>query len=214
MGRCVCTRRVCVWVCVGVWAVTTLLHASAWGPGLWPVGAREDARWQPGMLMVPGSAGAKFRNPNREGEWGSPSQQQARSPLQPRPFFSPGDPETAPTPPPCLACPAFPRPQAGGRNSGVWAKLPWPQSQWAASLPELPSYKGECLGPVLPHCPRQEDPREPPDSAGPGPEPDWARGPLPAPTIHVTGHCQPCPCRMPPPPSGGGDVAHMTWPGA
>lgn len=26
------------------------------GPGLWPLGAREDAWWQPGMLMVPGSA--------------------------------------------------------------------------------------------------------------------------------------------------------------
>lgn len=212
MRRCVCTCRVCVWVCVGVWAVTTPRHASARGPGPWPVGACEDARWQPGMLMVPGSAGAKFRNPNREGEWGSPSQQQAQSPLQPRPFFSPGDLETPPLP----AGPAqpSPHPKLVGGTLGCGPSCPGLRTSGQPLFLRLPSYKGECLGPVLPHCPRQEDPREPPDSAGPGPGPDWARGPLPAPTIHVTGHCQPCPCRMPPPPSGGGDVAHMTWPGA
>lgn len=115
-------------------------------------------------------------------------------------------------PPPALLCP-FP--------GACWCEELWGAGQAApASEPvgslflRLPSYKEECSGLALPHCPGQEDPREPPDSAGHGPWPDWAQRPLPAPTTHVTGHCQPCPCRMPPPPSGGGDVASVTWPGA
>ena len=113
MPACVCVCvptsacvRVCMCVCPCPYSAGQGQASAQWVtapapalplpcPGPWPLGAREDARWPPGMLMVPCSAGAKFRHPNREGEWCSPSRQQAQSPLQPWPLLQPGD----------LACP-------------------------------------------------------------------------------------------------------------
>lgn len=134
-------------------------HQPQARPGLVAQGGTEDAWWQPGMLMVPGSAWAKFRNPNQEGEWCSPSfRAAAQPPLQPgvgglllaRALACP--PHSAlPLPPPpnswCCEEPsgAVPSLRAGGRPA----------------CPGLPSHKGECSGPALPPAPGREDPGEP-----------------------------------------------------
>lgn len=121
------------------------------------------------------------------------------------PARGPGEP--TPCPSSCLA-----RPSAHALRTSRGLSLAAPSPRVRGRPCFLPTAVGPQALPCL-AGPEQKRLKDPPDGKGhspgrtrPGPSPRPRRSRhWPLPTL---------PCRMPPPPSGGSDVACVTWPGA